>query len=476
MRNLPKSTMAALLAMLMLASCGTAGGSGEETTNADPGTNEVTTAPAYKLPEADFNNETVNILLRSTSWTPTDIWAETETGEALNDAVYRRNLKIEEEFNVKIFAEVAPDATGPALNNYVSQFVLAGDAAYDLVMLRISDMATLSVGGNFVNLLNEEALDFTQPFWQYDKLMETTIANKLFYTTGLGINAANALNICFFNKDIAEEYKLPNLYDAVKAGEFTIDLLQECAKKVANDEDGNGVWEVHDQYGISAQPESAQMLFCASGEKLTSKDENDLPIVVIGGERSINVVEKLTSIYSSPEYAFIASTDQMKSVWFNARALFYFASLSNAQAMREYDFNFGLLPLPKYDKEQDEYVCQLNSHNPCGTGIPKTVDSGRAALILQAIACYSQEEVIPAYYDISLEGKALRDDESAEMLDIIFKSWRNDLCDAYQWGQLSGSLNQAIRNGIGIKSMLDSILPSVEAAITATVDTYKTFE
>ncbi len=474
MRKFPKSTIAALLAMLMLASCGTAGGSGEETTNADPGTNEVTTAPAYKLPEADFNNETVNILLRSTSWTPTDIWAETETGEALNDAVYRRNRKIEEEFNVKIFAEVAPDATGPALNNFVTQFVLAGDAAYDLVMLRISDMATLSIGGNFVNMLEEEALDFTQPFWQYDKLMETTIANKLFYATGLGINAGNALNICFFNKDIAEEYKLPNLYDAVKAGEFTIDLVEECAKKVANDEDGNGVWDLNDQYGISAQTAAAQMLYFSAGEKMIDKDEDDIPVIAIGEERSVNVIEKLNRFFVSPEYSFIGGTNDIKSVWFNSRALFYFASLSNAQTMREYDFNFGLLPLPKYDTEQEEYICHLNGHNPCGTGIPKTVDSNRAAIILQAIACYSEEEVIPAYYDISLEGKALRDDESSEMLDIIFKSWRNDLCDAYLWN-LMGGVGNAVRNGESIITILDSIRGGVESSIQSVVETYNSF-
>ncbi len=467
MRKFPKSTIAALLAMLMLASCGTAGGSGEETTNADPGTSEVTTE-AYKLPEADFNNETVNILLRSTSWTPNDIWAETETGEALNDAVYRRNRKIEEEFNVKIFAEVAPEATGPALNNYVSQFIMAGDAAYDLVMLRISDIVSLSLGGNFVNLLNEKNLDFTQPFWQYDKLMETTIANKLYYTTGLVTNAANALLITLFNKEIAAEYKLPDLYEIVREGEYTVDVVEEFSKKAANDIDGDGTIEETDQFGIVGQTNFALMLYYGSGEKMTVKDENDIPRIAVGSERSINVIQKMSKFFSAPEHTFIGSTAAIKNIWFNSRSLFYFASLSSCEEMRQYDFNFGLLPLPKYDTEQEEYVCQLNTHNPCGTAIPRTVDSNRASLILQAIACYSEDEVIPAFYDICLEGKSLRDDESAEMLDIIFESWHNDLSDAYSWS-LSGAVGEAIRNGEGIASRLEEIRPVVEKSIEDTV-------
>ena len=42
----------------------------------------------------------------------------------------------------------------------------------------------------------------------------------------------------------------------------------------------------------------------------------------------------------------------------------------------------------------------------------------------------------PAYYDITLQGKAVRDEESADMLDIIFASRIFDLGNMYQLGDV----------------------------------------
>jgi hypothetical protein len=54
--------------------------------------------------------------------------------------------------------------------------------------------------------------------------------------------------------------------------------------------------------------------------------------------------------------------------------------------------------------------------------------------VLEAMACESLYTVTPAYYDITLEGKQLRDNESSEMLDIILGSRVFDLGLFYQIG------------------------------------------
>lgn len=455
-------------AALLLTAC--SGGSIDPEVTQD-GSNETTVMEekGYELPSANYNGAEFNILLRSTSWIPEDIWSDGENGEVLNDAVYRRNRAIEEKYNIDLNATVAPEATGKDLNAYVSSFVLANDDDYDLVMIRVSDMATLARTGIFCDLLGEEELDFTQDFWPYEKLMETTVAGRLYYATGIITNAANALNICFFNKKLADDYKIGDVYSYVDDGSWTVDKLGELARLAAKDIDGNGKMTDADQFGITAQPNLAQMLFFASGEKMIDKDSNDIPKIAVGGERSYNVADKISTIMSDSEHMFFSTAEIMKPVWFEGRALFYFASLANAKVMRDSDFDFGLLPLPKYDESQEEYFCHMNAHNPCGTGIPVSVDSSRAATILQALVCMSDDEVIPAYYDTCLEGKYIRDEDSSRMLKIIFNSWRSDLADAYQWGQLSGNISAGINNGTGLASMLESLRPSIEEAISATV-------
>ena len=42
--------------------------------------------------------------------------------------------------------------------------------------------------------------------------------------------------------------------------------------------------------------------------------------------------------------------------------------------------------------------------------------------ILEAMASYTYHEVLPVYKEIALKTKAARDNESAEMLDIIFNT------------------------------------------------------
>ena len=444
---------------------------------------ETTTAAAeaaYTPPKGDLGGRTFNILMRYNAiWTPKDVWAEHETGDMLNDAVYRRNLKIEDEYNVKLFAKAAssdmPDASLPP---YIKSIILSGENAYDLYMFRVSDAAALACDGLFVDLLGLESLDFTQDFWQYDKLMETTIAGRLYYATGLAVNAANALNICYFNKDMAEDYKLANLYDVVNDGAFTFDYYAGESRKVARDLDGDGKMTAVDQFGVASQngATAARMLYYASGEKIIAKDKDDIPYIRIGNDRSFAVYGKVAELLSQTDHYFQGPTDEMKAMFFGERSLFYLASMSNCEAMRVYDFNFGLLPLPKYDEEQEEYYCYLNAHNPCGTTIPVTANAGESALILQAIACYSVEEVIPTYYDICLTNKYLRDDESAAMLDIIYGSWNSELADAFPFGGLASKILSGMATGAGLSSTLDSIRATAEGEIEKTVEAFRSFE
>ena len=61
----------------------------------------------------------------------------------------------------------------------------------------------------------------------------------------------------------------------------------------------------------------------------------------------------------------------------------------------------------------------------------------RIAVILEALAAESRGLLIPAYYDITLKTKYVRDAESVEMLDIIFENRVYDVGDIYGFGTLS---------------------------------------
>ena len=61
---------------------------------------EETTEEAYVLPELDCGGKTLTILNPTTTWGfYTDIDKEEQTGDALGDAIYERNRRLEEKYN-----------------------------------------------------------------------------------------------------------------------------------------------------------------------------------------------------------------------------------------------------------------------------------------------------------------------------------------------------------------------------------------
>ena len=86
-----------------------------------------------------------------------------------------------------------------------------------------------------------------------------------------------------------------------------------------------------------------------------------------------------------------------------------------------------------------------------------------ASVILEAMACESQNSVIPAYYDVMLKVKLTRDEVSASMLDLIFENRVFDygdtiLCTELRDGVLRTAFAEDNRNAA-------SLLTSVESTV-----------
>jgi hypothetical protein len=65
-------------------------------------------------------------------------------------------------------------------------------------------------------------------------------------------------------------------------------------------------------------------------------------------------------------------------------------------------------------------------------------DYERAGFILEALAAESKYVLTPAYYDVTLQRKYARDEESAQMLDLIFSTRILDTGFVFNWQNLQG--------------------------------------
>ena len=452
-----------LATSLFLVSCGENAADGTVETQVDANESvaeaaaEIEDAEPVKLvpdlPESDFDGYEFRIYSKGPSyneWGSQDIYASEETGEPINDAVYKRNRFVEEKYNIKIVdIPSASDMVGT-----VRKSVSAGDDAYDALVPNMIDQSTLASGGNIMNLKEVPHLDLSNVWWDQKANIDLTIGNKLFFTVGdLFIMDNDATWLVIFNKELIKELALENPYDIVRNDKWTFDKLLDMCKGVSKDVNGDGVMGREDFYGNVSQGENMTAYYLASGEKYVEKDSNDLPFTAMNTERSLSVIEKIYDLMydntvSYNYWDFINEPEPFKitqAMFENNQAVFKITALQLVIRMRNMETNFGIIPMPKFDETQKDYGHYVHP-TASALSVPVTnSDTARTGIILEALAAESYYTVRPAYYEVSINGKFLRDDESIEMLDIILDSRVYELAMSFGWSGLGGILEDLYR-------------------------------
>jgi hypothetical protein len=100
------------------------------------------------------------------------------------------------------------------------------------------------------------------------------------------------------------------------------------------------------------------------------------------------------------------------------RMMFSPLRIMHTEQIREMESDYALLPLAKWDENQQNYYTFVHDQYSIG-GIPVSVmDPSMTSAVMEAMAAESYRYVTPAYYDLVLNGKYIRDPDTAEMLDI----------------------------------------------------------
>ncbi len=155
----------------------------------------------------------------------------------------------------------------------------------------------------------------------------------------------------------------------------------------------------------------------------------------------------------------------------NDQSLYTWAVISDAIKLRSSDADFGILPLPKYDEKQENYISSPHAFGHTMLTVPvTTANDEETGFILEAFCAKSAELVTPAFYDITLKGKLVRDDESVEMLDIIFNNKLYDISLFFMCGGLPDKVMQAWNKK---DENISSIYATYENSALADVETTK---
>ena len=377
-----------------------------------------------------------------------DVIAVEETGETINDAVYARNMVIMDMFNCEIAEQKYPDQG--ALMTGIRNSVNAGDSQFDAAYIRFSGNLGPLATGNFLLDLNQLVnMDFTQPWWDQNIVSQTSIDGRLFAVNGdIQILDKGAINAFVFNKQLQADYQIENLYELVKTGKWTLAKLLELSKQISEDLNGDGEMDENDRYGLLYYRDSIPAFLTATDEYIARKDENDLPYMSFNTEKVYNALDSIYEVIYDETVAFhtmrafgdagfIIDGGRMFQ---NNQALIMYIRMTEIEGLRGMDTDFGILPFPKYDENQQNYLSLVNASIGSALAVPTTANPEVSGAVLEAMAYESRYTLLPAYYDVMLKGKVSRDSDSEEMLNIIFSNMTYDLGGVFDFGGLVGEL------------------------------------
>jgi hypothetical protein len=473
-------TIISALSLTLFSSCQTAGDdtlngnldSADTTTQIDSETEPEDPYAKYndELGEYDFGGEEFKIRTFENENIHNRVDTDEANGDGFNDALYDRNRKIEERFNVVIKEQLVPDFT----NADAIKVILAGDStAFDLLVSRCTDGFTNWQEGLVLSFDDIPNIDLSKPYWRQSVNKTLTLGGNQYVAIGdFNFSTYELSHALLFNKSLIEDFALENPYNLVSGGQWTFDKMEEMMKPVINDLNGDGIKDENDRYGYLTHPKQVLAVFWIAADTFSvGKDDNDIPYLAMGNEKFMNVFEKTFSMLwdsgayylgtggpDIPEYAI--------KMFANNQSLFQDTSLFVIEKMRSVEAEFGIIPYPKYDEAQKNHVSRVSYYMTVQVPITNP-DLARAGVMLEALNSESSKTIVPAYYEVALKTKFARDNESSQMLDLILNTLVVDigdttLCDKIRDGFMA---DMWARNDRNLASKIESTQNIIQAFV-----------
>ncbi len=374
--------------------------------------------------------------------------------DPVNDANYERISKLKELYNVNIVNKV----TSNKVIDDAKRCHNAGDNEYDAIHLEITEAPKLAQEGFLVDLNTLDSVNLENPWYNQSAVEQMSIGGKLFFILGdISTVDNDGIGCITFNKGMIEDGNLTSPYDLIKENKWTIDNFYELCKGYAHDLDGDGTMNIMDRWGYLTAYSSIFLQLNACGVRIIEKDENDYPHLCINSSRTLEAIDKVLEIYIDKQTTFhvnemlnipggISGWQYGNNMFMEGRVMFREVSMYRAIQCREMEEDFGIIPYPKLDSDQENYAHSFSTATPVICILSTAEDPEVNGAVIEALSYYGRTIVRPAYYDRVLKGLVARDEESEFCLDLIFDTADYDLGLVLDLGSLINVFKNYVTN------------------------------
>ena len=468
-----RRVMAILLCLLMMSSaliaCAKDSGQPSATTPAavttavPDETEPAETKLTSSVTPIDMGNNELSIITRAPyayMYPYHEILAEETTGDLLNDAIRKRNMIIEDRYNCTLVVH-ATDKDD--IVNMVNQVVLSNNGEFDIIVSSVKHNVTWAQKQYLVEMHEyDDIVQFEQPWWMGHIMDATSLSGKNFFCpSDVNIAAFHAIGITYFNKKVAEENKIENLYDLVREGKWTFDKMNTLCTDIYSDLNGSQSIDAEDAFGMALNSYSWQPLFYGGGGLMIVKNADDVPELVSTKESTINYLEKLVNFANASGYVFNANHygyggTQLAEKFRDGQSLFYIEASYSLPNLRNMEVDFGVLPMPKASEAQEDYISSIHIDHSSAMSVPvSNFDFELTASLLEDMAFYSYHNIRPVFIEQMIKTRDSRDADSGEMFDYIYEHVVLDLALVFSNKiGIDGDVRDCFNNGGQIASTM----------------------
>lgn len=445
--------LVAVLTLLPLAACGNS----EEIDPAATSSTNAPTGPAETESETedlryvceldntlDYENEEINFMVIQAPGRDDELISNNALGAGIvPDAVYTRNLTVENQLKVKFaYTDYAEDTAGQSA---IARLVQAGDDSIDIFTIGTNWSVSQAIKGSYINLRNVDNIDLDKHYWtqDYNDMLTFTSENKQYLVTcPAAISLFRLTYLTIFNRDLLADRKITDLYETVENGDWTLDYQRSIVADIWTDTDADGKRSEDDFYGfITGCCISVDAYAVSSDISLIVRDETGyFTFDKEEANKMIDMADKVSALFTSQGTYYFPKQDQ-DHIGENY-IIGKFASKEGLMATTQFlametnidglaALNYGIAPMPKLFKEQKDYKTYVQDQvtsfgiSACISGEDRQDMLGA---VLEAIAYHSNSLVRPAYYDSTLSLRFMQDPQSKDILNTMFETIAFDYC------------------------------------------------
>lgn len=361
------------------------------------------------------------------------------TGDNVNDAVFERNLAAEEQLDIKFTYTRTERAWGDVYSG-VTQIVLSGDDTFDLIVDDQLGMSTASIDKVFVDVAALPTVDLEAGYWSGDYMYNLSIDYKSVYLMvgDYFMDVLNHSHALLYNRDMYNNlYGDPDaLYQMVQEGKWTYDQWITLSEGAYQDINGDGALDPDDIFGmiIGGIGGSSFPFTYGSDVPFVSRDASGYPTLTMYCDRLLLLYDKIYSMfYGAGTYTkYTENGENLHQKFMADGALFISGTqLGDFGVFRDMEAEVGIIPYPKLDESQANYVTVVHDTAEVGAIPISAKDHEMSGAVSHLLCRLTHETVLPAYYEMSLKIKYARDNYTSAMIDLIHDGIMDMFCLVY---------------------------------------------